>query len=142
MSILEDGVFSSISYHGKGMFRFDRISYENKMLLKGIKERQRRKFKGRKLIPKQVLQVLWSLGYLPDEKRPQGGMRVKIFLGFLRHGKYRNKKNHALGVWLHDKIEQEECQSDDITLEIFIKCGRGKFMPVSILREEPGTIFR
>jgi hypothetical protein len=63
MSILRDGVFSSTSYHGRGMFGFDRSSYKNKLVLKSIKKRQRRKFKDHGLIPKQVLQVLWDLGY-------------------------------------------------------------------------------
>ena len=50
MSLLEDGVFSSTSYHGRGMFRFDRIGYKNKKLLKEINQRQRNKFKEKKKI--------------------------------------------------------------------------------------------
>lgn len=142
MSILKDGVFSSTSYHGRGMFRFDLISYEHKMLLKSITKRQRRKFITVKMIPQQVLQVFWNLGFLPGKAKPQEGMRVQVFLKFLRHGNYRDEKNHALGIWLCDKVEQEECPIKNVTHEIFIKCGRGKFMPVSEIRKEPGTIFR
>ena len=71
MSILEDGVLSSTSYHGRGMFRFDRIGYKNKILLKKIIPRQRNKFKGDRLIPSKLLQVLWNLDYLPGGKGPQ-----------------------------------------------------------------------
>lgn len=142
MSILKDGVFASVSYHGNRMFRFDRISYEHKMLLKSITQRQRRKFIVSGLIPKQVLQVLWDWDYLPGKEKPQEGMRIKVLLEFLRSGTYRSKKNHANGVWLRDIIDKEEYTTDDVTHEIFIKCGRGKFGAVSILRKEPGTIFR
>jgi hypothetical protein len=142
MSILKDGVFTSISYHGRGMFRFDRISIDHKKLLKSIKPRQRRKFENNGLVPRQLLQVLWDLGFLPSQKRPKEGMRIPGLLRFLREGKYRDEKNRARGVLLHDKIDKEEYPSGNATQETFIKCGRGKFMPVSILRKEPGTIFR
>ena len=142
MSFLEDGVLSSTSYYGRGFFRFDRIGDANKKLLKKIVKRQRRKFKDDKLIPRQLLQVLWNLGYVPGTKAPKEGMRNGAFLKFLRQGQYPNQKNRANGVWLHDKIEQEEGSSGNITNEIFIKCGERKFGAVSILRKEPGTIFR
>ena len=142
MSILEDGVLSSTSYHGRGMFRFDRIGYKNKMLLKEITPRQRNKFKYDRLIPCKVLQVLWNLGYLPGEKQPQEGMRVKAFLKFLRNGQYLNEKNNARGVWLHDKIEQEEFPPGELSSEILIIDEGGKFVPISYLKRIPGTIFR
>ena len=142
MSTLEDCVFSSTSYHGRGMFIFDRISDEQQLLLKTITKRQRRKFISHRLIPRQVLQVLWVLGYLPGEKRFQEGMRVKVFLEFLRYGKYRDEKNRALGVWLHDKVEQEEFPTKHLSIEVFVKGEGGKLVPVSYLRKIPGTIFR
>ena len=142
MSILEDGVFSSTSYHGRGMFRFNRISYEHKMLLKSITKKQRRKYRNHKLIPWQLLSVLWGLGYIPGEKRPIEGMRVRVFLEFLRNGQYRDEKNRALGVWLHDKVEQEEFPTKDLSTEVFVKGEGGKLVPVSYLRKIPGTIFR
>ena len=142
MSILKDGVFSSISYPGHGAFRFDRICYEHKKLLKSIKPRQRKKFENIGLVPRQLLQVLWDLGFLPSEKRPEEGMRIPGLLKVLREGKYRDGKNRARGILLHDKIDQEEYPSQNITHETFIKCGGGKFGAVSILRKEPGTIFK
>ena len=142
MSVLEDGVFSSISYHGRGMFRFDRICYEHKKLLKSIKPRQRKKFENNGLVPRQLLQVLWDLDFLPTEKRPQEGMRIPGLLKLLREGRYRDEKHRAKGVLLHDKIDQEECRSQNVTHEIFVKCGQNKFMPVSFLRKVPGTIFK
>ena len=142
MSILKDGVFSSISYHGRGMFRFNCISTEHKKLIKSIKPRQRKKFENNGLVPHQLLRVLWDLDFLPGKKRPTEGMRIPRLLKFLKEGKYRDDKNRTRGVLLHDKIDQEEYPSCDVTHETFVKCGRGKFMPVSILREEPGTIFK
>jgi len=142
MSILKDGVFSSISYHGHGIFRFDRICYEHKKLLKSIKPRQRKKFENNGLIPCQLLQVLWDRDFLPTEKRPQESMRIPGLLKLLRKGQYRDEKNRARGILLHDKIDQEEYPSQNVTHETFVKYGRGKFMPVSFLRKEPGTIFK
>ena len=142
MSILKDGVFNSISYHGRGIFRFDRICYEHKKLLKSIKPRQRKKFENNGLVPRQLLQVLWDLDFLPSETRPQEGMKIPALLKFLREGRYRNETNRVRGVLLHDRIDQEECPSHNPTHEIYIKCGQDKFMPVSFLREEPGTIFK
>lgn len=142
MSILKDGVLSSISYNGRGMFRFDHICDEHKKLLKSIKPRQRKKFKNNGLVPRQLLQVLWELDFLPGERKPHEGMTISALLTFLREGKYRDEKNRARGVLLHDKIDQEEYPTYNVTHEIFLKCGQDKFMPVSILREEPGTIFK
>jgi hypothetical protein len=88
------------------------------------------------------IQVLWNLGYLPGGKGPQEGMRVKVFLEFLRNGCYRNEKNCALGVWLHDKIEQEEFPTKDLSYEMLIKDEGHKFILVSNLREISGTIIR
>ena len=117
------------------------------MLLKEMNKRQRNKFikvklKYNRLIPSKLLQVLWNLGYLPGEKGPQEGMRVKAFLKFLRNGWYCNEKNRALGVWLHDKIEQEEFPTKDLNYEMLIKDEGDEFVLVSNLRKESGTIFR
>jgi hypothetical protein len=146
MSILEDGVLSSKSYHGRGMFRFDRISNMHKKLIKEITQRQRRKFirqsRDKKVIPWRLLYVLWDLGYLPGENRPDEGMRIPVLLNFLREEEYRDERNRTRGILLHDIIDQEEYPSQNMTRETFVKCGRGKFMPVSFLRKEPGTIFK
>ena len=141
MSILKDGVFSSISYQGRGIFRFDHICDEHKKLLKSIKPRQRKKFENNGLVPRQLLQVLWDLDMLPSEKRPEEGMRISGLLKFLREGKYRDEKNRARGILLHDKIDEEEYPSQNITYEMLIKDGR-KFTLVSIHKENPGTIFK
>ena len=142
MTVLGDGVYSSISYYGRSMFSFDRICYEHKKLLKSIKPRQRKKFKNKHLVPWQLLQVLWNLDFLPTEKRPQEGMRIPGLLKLLREGQYRDEKQRAKGVLLHDKIDQEESRPENVTYEILIKCGQNKFMPVSYLRNVPGTIFK
>jgi hypothetical protein len=144
MSILEDCVFSSTSYHGRGMFVFDRISDEQKLLLKTITKRQRRKFISHRLIPRQVLQILWDLDYLPGENGPDQGMRIPVLLKVLREGKYRDETNRARGILLHDKIDQEEYPSKIITNETLIQCGQSKkiFVLVSNEREKQGTIFK
>ena len=142
MSVLEDGVYSSISYYGRSMFSFDRICYEHKKLLKSIKPRQRKKFENIGLVPRQLLQVLWDLGFLPSEKRPEEGMRIPGLLKVLREGKYRDEKQRARGILLHDKIDQEEYPSQNVTHEITIKDVGGKYTLVSIQREKPGTIFK
>ena len=142
MSLLEDGVFSSTSYRGLGLFRFDSISYAQKKLLKSIKPRQRRKFKNNGLVPWQLLHVLWDMDFLPTKNRPQEGMRIPDLLKLLREGRYRDDKQRARGILLHDKIDEEECLSNQVVNEIFIKGGQGKFVPVSFLREIPGTIFK
>ena len=143
MSVLEDGVFSSISYYGRSIFSFDRICFEHKKLLKSIKPRQRKKFENKSLVPWQLLQVLWDLGFLPTENRPQEGMRIPELLKLLREGRYRDEKNRARGVLLHDTIDLEESGSEEnATYEILVQCGQGKFMPVSYLRKIPGTIFK
>lgn len=145
MPILEDGVRSSTSYHGRGMFRFDRIGYENKKLLKEIKKRKRNEFRSesrdKRLIPMQVLQVLWNLNFLPGKKRPEEGMRIRVFLEFLRNGQYRNEKNRALGIWLHDKVEREEFPTEDLRHDMLVGKAGDKLVPVSYLRTIPGTIY-
>ena len=144
MSVLEDGVFSSISYHGRSIFSFDRICYEHKKLLKSIKPRQRKKFEYKGLVPWQLLQqVLWDMGFLPTENRPQEGMRIPELLKLLREGRYRDDKQRARGVLLHDTIDLEESgPEENATYDILVGFGHGKLTPVSYLRKIPGTIFK
>ena len=141
MALLEDGVFSSTSYRGLGQFRFDCIPYEHKMLLKSIKPRQRKKFNNLGLVPWQLLHVLWDMDFLPTEKRPQEGMRIPALLKLLREGQYRDDKQRARGVLLHDTIDEELPGSEEnVNYEVFIKVGQSKFMPVSHIRSMPGAI--
>jgi len=143
MSVLEDGVYSSISYYGRSMFSFDRISFEHKKLLKSIKPRQRKKFKNLKLVPWQLLQVLWDLDFLPTEKRPQEGMRIPELLKLLREGQYRDDKQRSRGVLLHDTIENEEFgPEENATYDYLVGRNKSKLIPVSYLRKIPGTIYK
>lgn len=142
MSILNDLVHSSTSYHGLGMFRFDRISYRSKMLLKSITKSQRKKYKDRELIPYQGLQALWNMGYLPGHEKPdREGIRKEALIHLLSNGQYRDSRNRILAISLRDTIEHEEFPENTVRYEILIKDGR-KFVPLFILREEPGTIVR
>jgi hypothetical protein len=44
---------------------------------------------------------------------------------------------------LHDTIDLDESGSlEKSTYDILVKCGQGKFVPVSYLRKIPGTIFK
>ena len=141
MALLEDGVFSSTSYRGLGQFRFDCISYEHKRLLKSIKARQRKKFNQLGLVPWQLLHVLWDMDFLPTERKPKEGMRVPALLNLLREGQYRDDKQRARGVLLHDTIETEQSESEEnVNYEVFVKVGQSKFMPISHIRNMPGTI--
>jgi hypothetical protein len=143
MSILKkEGVLESLSHHVDGLFRFERISQKHKELLRSIKPRQRKKFEHHGLVPRQVLQVLWDLDFLPGENRPQEGMRIPGLLKFLKEGRYRDETNRRRGTLLHDRIDQEEFPTHRPTDETFIRVGRSKFMPISALRRIPGTIFR
>ena len=142
MSMSNDGVLGSLSYRGDGLFRVERMSKEHKKLLRSIKPRQRKKLENHGLVPRQVLQVLWDLDFLPGENRPQEGMRIPELLGFLREGRYCNETNRRRGTLLHDRIHQEEFPTHRPSDEMFIRVGRSKFMPISALRKIPGTIFR
>jgi len=143
MTVLEDGVYSSVSYLGRNMFSFDRISHKHKKLLKSIKPRQRKRFEYKRLVPWQLLQVLWDLDFLPTEKRPQEGMRIPELLKLLREGRYRDDKQRSRGVLLRDTIDREESGPEETaTYDILVECGKGKFLPISYLRKIPGTIFK
>lgn len=145
MSILTDGVFSSISYFGRGDFQFDRISYKHKMLLKSISKRQRARFKKFGTVPKQLLTIFWELGYVPGEEAPNEGMRIHALLELIDRGPYQNKIHKLRCTWLYEKIVKEELMHHPKWLrkskEIFLKSGR-KFTAVSELRKDHDSIFR
>ena len=145
MSILTDGVFSSISYFGRGDFQFDRISYKHKMLLKSISKKQRVRFKKLGTVPKQLLTVLWELGYVPGEEAPQEGMRIQALLEFLDRGPYHNRKHQLQCSWFYERIVKEELMSHPKWLrnskERFVGSVRNR-IPLSEVRKEAGTIFR
>ena len=86
MSILSDGVFSSTSYWGRGDFKFGQISYNHKIQLKSISKRQRARFKKYGTVPKQLLTILWDLGYVPGKNNPKEGMRITALLEYLDQG--------------------------------------------------------
>lgn len=141
MSIIEDAVFSSTSRSGQGIFKFNQISYENKMELKDISKRQRKNFKEEKLIPNQVLKVFFNMGFLPEKESPKQEMRINDLINYLKNGKYQDSKNRDKGTLLRDRIEEEEFPESEFGDEKFVKSG-GKLIPVSYLRTIPGTIFR
>ena len=145
MSILTDGVFSSTSYFGRGDFQFDQISYKHKILLKSISKRQRARFNKYGTVPRQLLKVLWELGYVPGEDAPQEGMRIPALLEFLGRGPYQNKNHQLRGEWLYEKIIKEELMSKPrwlpMSKERFLGSVRNS-IPLSEVRKDAGTIFR
>ena len=108
MNIIEDGVFTKTSYFGRGVYRFDSISYDHKILLQSISKRQRAKYIRYGIVPQQLLVVLWENGYLPGVSRPTEGMRIAKLLDMLKEGKYLNKRHGDRGIWLYEQIVQDE----------------------------------
>lgn len=108
MNIIEDGVFTKTSYFGRGVYRFDSISYDHKMLLQSISKRQRAKYIRYGIVPQQLLVVLWENGYLPGVSRPTEGMRIARLLDMIEEGKYQNKQHGDRGIWLYEQIVQDE----------------------------------
>jgi hypothetical protein len=140
MSLLKDAVFTSTSYHGRKRFKFNQMTEENKILIKSVTKRQRRKFKNFKIVPLPVLEVLWNMGFLPGDQPPAEGMKIPVLLEYLTNGNYKDSRHHSMGIWLRDKIDLEEFKWDIDSYEMYIKSG-SKFIPISYLREIPGTIF-
>jgi len=108
MSLLNSGVYSSISNNGYGDFQFGEISMSHEFLLKSISKRQRAKFQRYGIIPRQLLVVLWENQYLPGKHTPQCGMKIKKLLNFLSEGSYRNLNHLQRGQWLYERIVKEE----------------------------------
>ncbi|MBW2609184.1 MAG: hypothetical protein JRC68_02440 [Deltaproteobacteria bacterium] len=142
MSLLDQGVFSSVSYNGIGPFRFDIISYQHKKLLKSIVKRQRSKYKKYDLVPWQLLQIFWEWGFLPGEEMPKEGMKIPVLLEFLNQGEYTNDRHRKRCEWLYERISRDRIFPDKACFEIFVKYGRKKWISVSQIRDMPGTIIR
>lgn len=145
MPILTDGVFSSISYFGRGDFQFDQISYKHKMLLKSISKKQRARFKKIGTVPKQLLTMLWELGYVPGYEAPKEGMRIQALLELLDQGPYQNRTHQLRCEWLYEKIVKEELMSHRRyfrkSKEELVGTVRNRTL-VSEVRKISGTIFR
>ncbi len=143
MSLLYDGIFSSVSFNGRGDFQFNIISYAHKVLLKSITKRQRARFKKHGTIPPQLLQVLWGLGWIPGDKAPVHGMRVKALLKLLEEGPFESERQRRDCLWLYEKIVQEELMSKPKWLpshqERYLGEGQ-KRIPLSEIRKWPGTV--
>ena len=143
MSLLYDGVFSSVSLKGRGDFQFNILSHNHKMLLKSITKRQRSKFKKQGTIPPQLLRVLWELGWIPGDAAPRFGMRVNILLNLLENGPFMNERERLKCSWLFEKIVNEELMSKPRWLsshgERYVGQGQ-KQVPLSEIRKWPGTV--
>ena len=92
MSILNDAVRSSTSTRGYGLFEFDRLESEEIQLIKSIGRNQRRRWgvreqknnkRNNRIIPCQVLKLLWLWGIKIVEDPPERGMRLQTFVDLL-----------------------------------------------------------
>jgi hypothetical protein len=108
MSLLSDGVYSSITFNGLGDFRFIDLLTYHQQLLKSISKRQRAKYARYGIVPHQVLRVLWDNGYLPGDDIPTSGMKVERLLDLLHDGSYQDKENFERAIWLYQKLVIEE----------------------------------
>ena len=143
MSLLYDGVFSSVSLKGRGDFQFNILSHNHKMLLKSITKRQRAKFKKKGTIPPQLLRVLWELGWIPGDAAPRFGIRVNVLLNLLQNGPFMNERERMKCSWLFEKIVKEELMPKPKYLPSHeeLHMGEGlKRVPLSEIREWPGTV--
>ncbi|MBA3009677.1 MAG: hypothetical protein KKF12_12505 [Proteobacteria bacterium] len=147
MSIIKNGIYFGKDQKKKGFYKKQNLSAESISLLKRITPRQHKKFKSeknkmKKLIPWQLLQVFWELGFLPIIEKPQAGMRLKSFLDLLSYGDYKDKGHQYKCVWLRDKIYDEEFPSPKREPAIFVGINNTNLLPVSHLRTIPGTIYK
>ena len=145
MPILKNGIYFRLDTKKNKFYK--NLSEKCVSLLKSIKRRQRKKFKSekdktKKLIPWQLLQVFWELDFLPIIEKPQTGMRLKSFLDFLSHGDYTDQRHRFKGIWLRDKIYEQEFPVIKREPAIFVGINDTNLIPVSYLRTIPGTIYK
>jgi hypothetical protein len=109
--ILSDGVLSSISFRGEGIFEFDRLEDSQVAQLKSISKRQRAKYKRFAQVPVQVISVLWEMGFIPGEA-PQEGMKMRNLAELLDASLKQGEANSDY-YWLYEKIVKEEMMAFD-----------------------------
>ncbi len=149
MSILHDGVFSSTTRNGLGMFEFNSLNIKQVTFLKAITKRQRSKFKKFGIIPLNLLHVLWDFGFIPVKVEPKSGMRIPVLLELLFKGPFKDLDQQQVCSWLYERIVQEELVpkktkrggKNNGGSDFFIKHGRREFIPLSHIRSNPGTMF-
>jgi len=144
MSIIKDGIEYGLSSKKRGFYLSHLFSNKDFQILSAITERQKKKFKNKKLIPFPLIQFLWELDFLPVMRKPTEGIRVPAFLNLLSHGEYKDKRHQYKGIWLRDQIEAEEYPETIINHEIYLKVlgDRHRRTPASYFRDIPGTIIR
>ena len=144
MPIIKDAFEYGLRKKVKSFYLRLFLSGEDLQILTTLTERQKDKFKKKKLIPYPLLQFFWDLGFLPIIKRPTEGMRVSVFLDLLSDGEYKDKRHMYKGIWLRDKITEEEYPETIRSHEMYLKVpGEGrKWVPISYFRDIPGTIIR
>ena len=76
-------VMSSTSSSGIGRFKFDEKDSALKHIIWRIDKNQRNRWKKRRLIPLQILDILWSWGIEIGDEPPERGMSLGRFLDLL-----------------------------------------------------------
>ncbi len=108
MSLLSDGVYSSITLNGIGDFKYSELRKYHQKLIQSVTKRQRAKYARHGIIPCQILKVLWDNGYLPCNTYPASGMKIERLFDSLQEGCYSDQENHDRAMWLYDKLVHEE----------------------------------
>jgi len=108
MSLLSDGVYSSVTFNGIGDFKFSDLQKYHQQLIRSISKRQRAKYARHGIVPRQILTILWDNGYLPGDTSPGSGMKVERLFDLLHEGRYSGKDNYDRAMWLYDKLVIEE----------------------------------
>ena len=96
---------------------FNDMSKPIQEILKYVTTKQIKKFQRYGRVPVPVLESLWYMGFLPNEKAPKQGMEILELTEYLRHGDYKTEHAREKGKCLYTQIIEEEL----IGRRIFVK---------------------
>ena len=169
MPFLQACVSGSKSRAGYKSFRLHLLTSEETDLLEGISRNQRRRWRssfqkkrnciqpGKRLkserkalsgkrvriVPWQILRILWKRGIKFQREPPERGMELNSFISalwaFICSCTDDKVRNLAMLIY-EDTIRFETKSFVGPSREIFLKAGRGKFISLSQIRQTPGTI--
>ena len=115
MGLVNDMVLSSTTSCGIGQFKFDDQDPNSTCLIQEISRNQRRRWKKRSIIPKQVLTVLWSWDIKIESAPPTTGMALDRFLEllweFLRTCPEKEKETGGAALTLYLETVRSELMS-------------------------------
>jgi hypothetical protein len=108
MSVLSELVHCACAWTGTKREFFQEMPKEVRENLKSVTQLQRRKFDRHGKVPLQVLEALWLLGFLPNDRTPGRVLGILELTEYLRKGKYRTENSRDRGNWLYHRIMKEE----------------------------------